>query len=430
MTYDPRLRVRAHDRDDPAPSPWSWYARRLRRPERVGPVGPPAPPTLARIADPEYLLDVYCELRARAGKAPGPDGVTYADLSRREVCDVMRDLGKAVLAGTYRPGPGRRVAVPKPKGGHRTLTIRDLLYRVLSAALTDKMTPAWEAVFVPWSMGFRPGRGVQSLLAEVEYKVVAEDRWVLAIDDVKKAFDFVNIDDLLADHTPYVRDEALLRLIETVLRGGDPTRTIGIDQGSAYSPTALNVRLHHAHDVYIDRLHASPPCYRYADNLVYLCRGVLEGRQAMRQSRTLLEAAGLALKGEDGPPVDLRQGEVQLLGFSLSEQGREMRYGLDCDAWEKLEQNLAKAHLAEGPPAAARVAVKGWMEAYGPAFDGRVEDDLLDRVLTTAAEYGFREIDSPETLLRRWRSSWRRWRRLRREVRHVLQRDVRSDGDG
>ena len=146
-------------------------------------------------------------------------------------------------------------------------------------------------------MGFRPNRGVLRLLAELEEVVMSEGRWVLAIDDVKKAFDNVPIDDVLADHQPYVRDPALLPLIEVVLRGGDDARVIGIDQGSAYSPTALNVRLHHAHDQHIDGSTVSPPCYRYADNLVYLCGCVSEGHQALHQSKELLEDCRLHPQG-------------------------------------------------------------------------------------------------------------------------------------
>jgi RNA-directed DNA polymerase len=303
------------------------------------------------------------------------------------------------------------------------LTLRNLTDRIAATALNNALTPVWEPAFAPWSMGFRPGRGVHRLLAELEAVVTLEGRWVLAVDDVKKAFDNVIINDVLADHLHYVRDDRLLALIDRVLRGGDDNKSVGIDQGSAYSPTALNVRLHHAHDRHIDGSTVTPPRpLRYADNLAYLCRSVSEGRQAMAQSQKLLEAAGFTLKGEDGPPVDLRQGgHVQLLGFSLSHENEKLTYKLGRDAWVKLDQNLSKAHEADDPTTAARVAVRGWIDAYGPAFENR-RDDVLNRVLTTAAGCGFREIDDRETLQGRWKSAWGRWRFLCHEVRHGSQR--------
>jgi len=104
------------------------------------------------------------------------------------------------------------------------------------------------------------------------------------------------VDDVLADHRLYVQDSGLLQLIDSVLRGGDPGRMVGIAQGCPYSPLALNVRLHHAHDLGMQR--AGPPLWlRYADNLTYSCQSVPEGKQMRERARSLLEQAGLNLKG-------------------------------------------------------------------------------------------------------------------------------------
>src|SRR5262249_46240861 len=154
----------------------------------------------------------------------------------------------------------------------------------------------------------------------LERTMVETDSWVLAIDDVKDAFDHVNLDDLMDDHRRHLQDSPLLNLIEVVLRGGsNPDRKEGIEQGNAYSPTCLNVRLHHAHDLALGRGRTNPSWLRYADNLVYLTKDVPEGLRALHQSRALLRSAGLTLKGEDGPPADLREGQgAHLLGFLLS----------------------------------------------------------------------------------------------------------------
>ena len=65
------------------------------------------------------------------------------------------------------------------------------------------------------------------------------------------------------------------------LRGHNPRRNIGIDQGNAYSPIALNVSLHDAHDKHMEKC-ASPSkllWWRYVDNIVYLAKSMSEGRQ-------------------------------------------------------------------------------------------------------------------------------------------------------
>src|SRR5205807_125345 len=43
--------------------------------------------------------------------------------------------------------------------GHRTLTLRNVCDRVVAAALNGALTPFWEGMFLPGSMGFRPGLG-------------------------------------------------------------------------------------------------------------------------------------------------------------------------------------------------------------------------------------------------------------------------------
>jgi RNA-directed DNA polymerase len=212
----------------------------------------------------------------------------------------MRTLSQAVLEGTYRPGPVRSVRIPKLHGGHRTLRLSNLCERVLAAALHHALEPLWEKMFLPWSMGFRPGRSVWRLLAELEAIILKEDRWVFAIDDIKNAFDNVVIEDVIADHKLYFNDNRLLSLIKVVLQGsGGPRKERGIEQGCPYSPTALNVRLHHAHDLGAEQGHY-PSRFRYADNLVYLCRDVPEGNEVLARSQQLLELVGFTLKGEDG----------------------------------------------------------------------------------------------------------------------------------
>jgi hypothetical protein len=247
--------------------------------------------------------------------------------------------------------------------------------------------------------------------------ILKEGRWVLATDDVKQAFDHVNIDDLMADHRRHLRSGRLLALVEAVLRGCEGRR-VGIDQGSAYSPTALNVRLHHAHDLGFDPGHLahdpgqqghrpSRP-YRYADNVVYACRDASEGLEALDRANRLLGQAGLSLKGKDGPPVDLRQGQAQMLGFCLTAEGGRLVYALGQDAWAGLELALGEAHQAENPPATARKVVKGWVTAYGPAFESWRESDTA-RLYRTAAGLGFRETCSPEELTDWREATWKNW---------------------
>ena len=63
--------------------------------------------------------------------------------------------------------------------------------RIVSSALNRTLGALWEREFLPMSYGFRAQRGTWNLLADLMAAMVAEERFVLAIDDVRKAFDNV-----------------------------------------------------------------------------------------------------------------------------------------------------------------------------------------------------------------------------------------------
>jgi hypothetical protein len=232
----------------------------------------------------------------------------------------------------------------------------------------------------------------------------------------KKAFDNVVVNDVMIDHDRYLTDESLLSLIQVVLQGGDgEKRKKGIDQGSAYSPTALNVRLHHAHDLGVNQ-GQHPPWFRYADNLLYICQDVPEGQQALDRARRLLGLAGFALKGTDGPPADLRIGDkAQLLGLTLSRKNDVLLFGLGTKAWSKLEHNLSRAHTTEIPTDNAMQVVRGWITSYGSTFE-TLRTNTLKRIRDVIIRQGFRELYSKEVLAGWCRDAWQNWNALRSRV--------------
>jgi hypothetical protein len=368
-------------------------------------------------------MDIFDDLNRTAGQAPGPDGLIYGSLGRSEKGNVVRGVSQLILTGTYRPGPARTVNIPKPKGGHRALTLRSILDRIVATALRRAMEPLWEAQFLPESMGFRPGRSTFHLLASLEHTMMTQDYWVLTIDDVHKAFDNVSIDRVMATQRQLVTNEDLLALVHVVLQGDDCKRTRGIDQGCPYSPLALNGLLHHHHDLIMNQ---NRYWYRYADNLVYACQDVAEGHQILEEVERYLRHAGLHLKREDGVK-DLRRGETaQSLGFSLRRTDGRLSFDLDEQAWTKLRQDLTDAHKAENPSLMAIQAIRGWVNAYGPALEyGR--DQLLQRVSHFAIHHGYRELPSRETMEEWCQAAWERWLTIREEVRQQFQTSEQGD---
>ena len=154
---------------------------------------------------------------------------------------------------------------------------------------------------------------------------------------------------------------------------------------------------------------------RYADNLVFATRSVTEGHQILNQARRLLRPDGHTLKGENGPPVDLRTGEAQLLGFTLSLRNNRLHLGLGEASWRQLARDLEQTHEAEDPPTAAQRVVESWLTCFGAAFESSGASDL-ERVYRVAAALGFRELTDPEAPRERIKGSRRRWRALCRRA--------------
>jgi retron-type reverse transcriptase len=430
----------------------------------------PTGPTLARVADPEHLIATFYAMKAEAGRAPGPDRVTFEVLGPSEVAACLRAVSQAILNGSYQPGPSRKLAIPKPGGGHRTLTIRNLIDRVVSKAIYRALLPVFERLFLDGSHGFRPGRSPMTLLAALEAMMIQTGRTVLAQDDVKKAFDHVVITNVMEDLHEHIEDRGLLTLTETVIRGGEHKgRAMGIAQGDPLSPLLLNVRLHTVLDIMMTRAvnstnsdapgagtvdhdnlgaprnraagyttidasrtgsaaHTDPDApptgavthplwLRYADNVIFATRSVTEGALILDQARRLLEAAGHTLKGENGPPVDLRTGEAQLLGFTLSLRNSRLHLGLGEASWRQLARDLEQAHETEDPPTAAQRVVEGWLTCFGAAFESSGATDLA-KVYRVAAAQGFRELTAPGTLREGINGSRKRWRTVRRTAHH------------
>jgi hypothetical protein len=423
MTYERRRGVGS------GPTPADRY--RCRRARRAAAPVAPRPLealTLDDVADPENLIASYRDRARRGPRAPGPDGFTPADLAPSQAAHVLRRyVSQQLRDGAYAFGRGRAVRIAKPTGGYRTIVVRNLLDSVVSAAVLRALAPAFDRVFLPCSYGFRRGRSATDMISAILAYAVAHDLYVLAVDDVRAAFDHVVVADVVGDFAQQVRDERLLHLIESVLRGGNRERLVGIDQGDPLSPLALNLRLHTIHDVPLTGDRAFPSVHRYADNVVYPCRTVPNGRLALLKSRRLLARAGLTLKGQDGDPTDLRRGGVaHILGFAVRLQGGRPRLGLGDGAWKGLEQGLAQAHQETDPPEAARRVVLGWLEFHGPAVEGPEAATTVARLVRVAAEAGFRELAPRDLLTRRLVESHTRWEVL---LRDAYQR-VRADTDG
>ena len=119
-----------------------------------------------KVYAPATLSAARRKVRAKGGAA-GVDGQSIERFAARAE-EYLCELGADLRTGSYRAQPIRRVEIPKGDGQTRPLGISTVKDRIAQAAVKLVIEPIFEAMFLPGSYGFRPGRGCRDALREVD----------------------------------------------------------------------------------------------------------------------------------------------------------------------------------------------------------------------------------------------------------------------
>ena len=115
------------------------------------------------------------ERRRQAGRLE--DDVLAFDLRLSELIYWLvvywPSVKQALLEGRYLPQPVRRVDIPKPSGGIRTLGVPTVVDRLIQQALHQVLQPVFEPIFSEGSFGFRPGRNAHQALQRAQGYILA-----------------------------------------------------------------------------------------------------------------------------------------------------------------------------------------------------------------------------------------------------------------
>ena len=185
----------------------------------------------------------------------------------------------------------------------------------------------YEADFLGFSYGFRPGRGAHDALDALSVAVTRRRvNWVVDAD-VAGFFDTIDHDQLLSLLQRRIGDRRLLRLIQQwlaagVVEAGKWSRgRVGTPQGAVISPLLANVYLHYVLDEWIHawRRHAGGDVVvvRYADDFVL-------GFEHRQEAEACLEALKQRLSSYG---LSLHEGKTRLLEFGRFAIDRRRRRG-------------------------------------------------------------------------------------------------------
>lgn len=377
------------------------------RPARQGIEGSGRDGLLTQALASANMVKAWKRVKANRGSA-GVDGRTIAETAAylRTHWPRIRD---ALLNGSYRPDPVRRVQIPKNGGGMRELGIPTVTDRLIQQALLQVLQPKIDPTFSEHSYGFRPGRRAHDAVLNAQRYV--QDGYRVVVDvDLEKFFDRVNHDILMERLSRRIDDKAVLRLIRRYLVAGIMDggvvmqRYEGTPQGGPLSPLLANVLLDEVDRALEARGHRFA---RYADDCNVYVRSRQAGERVLKGLRRLYER--LHLKVNEAKTAVAPATGRKFLGYELwRSAGDRIKCAVARKALDTYKQRIRQLTRRSGGRSLPEVVER--LRTYMPGWKAYFHLAQTPKV--------FRELD--EWLRHRLRAlqlkHWRRGTTMYREL--------------
>jgi len=353
----------------------------------------------------ENLQAAWKRVKANKGAA-GVDGLDI-EQTAQELRTRWPGIRQALLAGTYRPAPVRRVMIPKPDGSQRELGIPTVQDRLIQQALLQVLQPLIDPSFSDHSHGFRPGRRAHDAVKAARAYVQSGKRVVVDVD-LSKFFDRVNHDILMERLQRRIQDAAVIGLIRAYLNAGIMDggviieRQQGTPQGGPLSPLLANVLLDEVDKALEARGYGFA---RYADDCNVYVGSIKAGQRVMALLRRLY--AGLKLQINEAKSAIASAFGRKFLGYALwVAKGREVKCAVDRKALADFKARIRQLTRRSGGRSMEQVVGRlrpyllGWKAYFGLAQTPKVWRELDEWLRHRLRAIQLRHWKRPATMYR------------------------------
>lgn len=315
------------------------------------------------------MAAAWKRVKANRGSA-GVDGRTVQQTGSDLVTE-WADIRQALLDGSYRPSPVRRVAIPKPNGGTRELGIPTVVDRLIQQALLQVLQPIIDPTFSEHSHGFRPGRSAHGAVLEAQRYVEQGHRIVVDVD-LKQFFDRVNHDILMDRLAKRIADKAVLKLIRRYLEAGILANGVvlerheGTPQGGPLSPLLANVLLDEVDRELERRGHKF---VRYADDCNVYVKSERAGQRVMAGLKRCYGKLHLSINEAKSAVANVRGRKFLGYCFWFAPQGA-VRRAVASEAIQRYKQRIRRITRRQTGRSLTQIAqhLQGYMPGWKSYF--------------------------------------------------------------
>lgn len=283
--------------------------------------------SLAHLLNAEFLRECYMSLGKE--KACGIDGKSWHQYGEN-MDENLEDLVKRLKAKRYKPLPAKRVYIPKNDKETRPLGLPATEDKIVQKGIARILGSIYEADFMDFSYGFRPGRSCHQALKSVNDTIMFNPISYVIEADIKGFFDNVSHDWMMKFLEVRISDSSLLLLIRRFLKAGymESGRLVrtedGTPQGGNLSPMLANIFLHYVLDLWFEKraktqVHGQCYLVRYADDFVCMVQCRQSAYELERMLRERFAQFGLSLHPEKTRTISFGRDERQ----NSDRQGRK-----------------------------------------------------------------------------------------------------------